>query len=60
MANYISRWRSNYFTVKDLEAFTAWAKTCDADVVKKHDEDPQSPVCLIQSQDFEHGIPLGR
>jgi len=60
MANYIPRWRSNYFSVKDVDAFTAWAKNCEADVAKKHDQDPHSPVCLIQNQDSEHGIPLYR
>ncbi len=60
MANYIPRWRSNYFTVKDLAAFTTWAQSCEADVVKQHDDDPQSPVCLVQRKDSESGIPLYR
>jgi len=53
MANYISTWRSNYFKVKDREAFLEFiSRVHDLDV--KEDE---RGFVLLEAQDGEGGAP---
>lgn len=51
MANYYGTWRSNYFTVNDVEAFKADLKHVDLEII----EEEHNRVCLLQ--DGEGGIP---
>lgn len=56
MANYIPVWRSNYFKVKDDDAFKAWLETvpyCDATQEEKG-------WVLLQDDIGEMGIPAFR
>ena len=55
MANYYGQFRSNYFHVKDVEAFKAWADRVDVRVLKKE----TNQMWMVCSSDMSDsgGIP---
>lgn len=59
MANYVPIWRSNYFHLKDREAFQNWVNSFDdnVDLEEENAADPTSAIALFQSDSSETGIP---
>lgn len=45
MANYVAAARTNYFHVKDMEAFAA-GLPADIEISRHRQNDPDSPICL--------------
>lgn len=51
MANYVGYARSNYFRVRDAEAFLAWVETLPGVVACREDGDAEYFVLLIEDAD---------
>jgi hypothetical protein len=51
--DWVGQARSNYFKVKDLEAFKAWAKRRDVDVIES--EKDKGKVAVVSSRESVHG-----
>lgn len=60
MANYYASWRSNYFVVKDADAFRAWAKRLPVEVVEEPSADGPRFALLPKDGEESGGIPDGR
>lgn len=56
MANYEGRSRTNYFKVKDAEAFKTWAEGLGLRVIHKPKEDLYSLLCNDDNTDFPYEI----
>lgn len=55
MANYVSRWRSNWFSVRDRAAFDAWVGRYPSVTVETRDS---GQVALFDAHDGDHdGVP---
>ncbi len=58
MANYMPAWRSNYFAVKDRDAFMAWIARFRGEVeVQFKRYGPRELATILQSQTSQSGIP---